>query len=353
MQGKLIELPHTVCRYTCTINGIMDVYQWQTGQRLPSEFMMITSGMADFIYLKHKRARPPFMVFWGQGLKQQYENLERIFELKIEIKEGRSFNFALGLVKEEIDEGNPVVIGPLDMFYLEYRPEFFQRVHAFPHFALAVGYNDLERGIFLHDCDLPGVQPLSYESLRLAWQRDEPGYIKRNAVITFSVPGKPLPFKDLVKRGLLLKAEQMLNPPVRSWGLPGMRKLAQEFSKWGEFLSEEDYRSALENLAMYANTPPTLAPEIDNFTGRRKEFSGLLRELAVLTGIKELEDIAKGFAASGELISRISHIILDWLKGEKDSRAEIPELLLEVADIEQEGYLRIKGILKEDSDVLP
>jgi len=344
MQEKLIELPHAVCPYTCMVNGIRDVYQWRTGQRLPDEFMMITSGMAGFVYLKHKRAKPPFMVFWGQSLKQQYKNLEQIFGLKVHINEGRSFAFALKLVKREIDAGNPVVVGPLDLFHLEYRPEFFHKVHAFPHFALAVGYSDLERKIFLHDCDLPGVQELSYENLELAWERDEPGYIRRNAVITFSIPEEPLEFRELVRKGLLLKAEQMLNPPISNFGVPGLRKLAQEFPRWEEFLREEDYRSALELMVMYANTPPTLAPEINNFTGRRKEFSKLLMELSALTGMKGLTSVAEAFASSGEIIRRISHILLDWLKGERDARGEVSRLLFEVAAIEEEGYLKIKGI---------
>ena len=49
---KTIEFPHTVCRYTCMVNGLRDVYQWKTGQMLPDEFMLITSGFASFVYLK-------------------------------------------------------------------------------------------------------------------------------------------------------------------------------------------------------------------------------------------------------------------------------------------------------------
>lgn len=49
MTRKLIEIPHTVCPYTCMVNGIGDVYLWKTGQPLPNEFVMITSGMASLI----------------------------------------------------------------------------------------------------------------------------------------------------------------------------------------------------------------------------------------------------------------------------------------------------------------
>jgi len=52
------------------VNGLRDVYQWKTGQMLPDEFMLITSGFASFVYLKNKRFKPPFMVFWGRNLKE-------------------------------------------------------------------------------------------------------------------------------------------------------------------------------------------------------------------------------------------------------------------------------------------
>ncbi len=242
MQKKIIEIPHTVCPFTCTVNGLGDVYRWKTGQMIHDEFLMSTSGMASFFYLKLKKAKPPFMVFWSQGIKKQYKNLEHIFGFKINIKEGRSFNFALNKVKQEIEKGNPVVIGPLDMFYLEYRNEFFQKIHAFPHFVLAVGYDDTESKLFLYDCDLSGMQILSYNNLKLAWGKDEPGYMKRNAVITFSLSEKHLPLHKVIKKGLLLKANEMLNPPIRNLGIPGIRKLAKEFLGWEKQLSKEDYK---------------------------------------------------------------------------------------------------------------
>ena len=342
MEQKIIELPHTVCPYTCMVNGLRDVYQWKTGQTLPDEFMMITSGMASFVYLKHKKTKPPFMVFWGQNLKYQYRNLEHIFGFEISVREGRSFDFSLNLVKKEIDKGNPVVIGPLDMFYLEYRDEFFQKIHIFPHFVLTVGYNDHEDELFLYDCDLSGIQRLSYDNLRLAWQRGEPGYIKRNAVITFSLSERRLTLNEVVKRGLLLKANQMLNPPISNLGIPGIRKLAEEFLGWETLLSREDYKLALENMAMYANTPPTLSPEVDNFTGRRRELSELLMELASLTNIGGLKT-GSSVVIAGVEVGRVEHISLD------DYRANVSLNIPSDIKIQEDAIasVKTKGLIGE------
>jgi len=308
--------------------------------------MMVFSGFADFVYLKDRRAIPPYMVFWARGVKEHYRGLEHIFGFRFTIKEGRSFSFALKSVKEEINGGNPVIIGPLDLFHIEYRPEF-HRVHTSAHFVLVVGYDDKEGKIFVHDCDLSGIQSLSYENLRLAWGRDEPGYIKKNAVITFQLPKEKPEIKEVLIRGLLFKTEQMLSPRTKNYGIPGMRKLAEEFPFWEEYLNEEAYKTALELMAMYSNTPPTLIEGIDNFTGKRKELAVTLREIAELTNNHPLGEVAEKFTASGELIREIAHIIIEWLKGGNDRRKEIPNLLREIAHIEEEAYEDIKEDIKQ------
>ncbi len=99
-------------------------------------------------------------------------------------------------------------------------------------------------------------------------------------------------------------------------------------------------------MAMYANTPPTLLPEVDNFTGRRKEFSQLLKELALLTDIGGLNAVAEKFFISGEIIKQISHIVLEWLKDQGDRRNEISKFLLEIANIEEVAYYEIKELMK-------
>jgi len=328
------------------VNGLGDVYRSKTGQTFSDEFLMIISGMAGFAYIKNKKAEPPFMVFWGQSLKNQYKNLEQVLGLKIKIIEGKSFNLAMKLLREEINRRSPVIIGPLDMFYLEYH-EFFDKKHAFPHFVLVVGYDDNDRKIFLYDCDLMDLQKLSYENLKIAWEKGEPGYVKKNAVTTFSVPYKSLSFDESVKAGLILKASQMLNPTIKNLGIPGIRKLAVEFPDWEKFLGTEDYKMALENMARYANSPPTLSRGFNDFTGKREDFSKLLKELGTITHEKLLLSLSESFSTSGKLIREISLIILDRLEGKSDRRKFIPQLLMKVADIEEEAYGAIKGIYNE------
>jgi len=331
---KILKIPHGVCRYTCTANGIRDIYQCETHQYIPGEFMTVLTGFADFVYLKNKKAKPQFMVFWAKSLKEHYKALEDIFGFKIQIRENRSFPFALNLAKKEVNGDNPVIIGPLDMFHLEYRRDLFHKAHTTAHFVLVAGYDDNNEKLYVHDCDLHGLQTLGYENLKLAWQKDEPGYIRKNAVITVSLSDNmPMFNKELIKRALSFKAEQMLNPVIKNFGIPGMRKLAKEFSSWQSYLDKKDYRTALELMAMFANVSPTLVKGIDNFSAKRKELSNLLKELAKLTKEESFREISYGFELSGELISNIAHIIVNYLKGKKDERKAIPGLLETITTI--------------------
>jgi hypothetical protein len=324
------------------VNGIKDVYEWKTGQKLPCMFMMILSGMAGFTYLKFKRAKPPYMVFWGPAIKVQYENLREIFGIDIRVEnEGRSFTRAMKILKKNIDEGNPVVIGPLDMFYLEYR-EFFMKFHVTAHFVVVVGYDDSAKRVYLYDCDFEELKSVSYENLQQAWNTDEKGYLKKNSVVTFTIPRTVQSIDLLVKKGLLHKANEMLNPPIKNFGIPGIRKLSREFLEWERWMSKEDYILALKNLVMFANVPPTLNREIDNFTALRREFSNLLKELYRCTGDSNLEQLSCYFKSSGKSIEQLCHIILDYLEFKEDNRSEIPRLLLLTAKTEEEAYNWIK-----------
>jgi hypothetical protein len=342
--SRVLQLPHSACSFTCMVNGIQDVYEHQIGHKLPCMFMMILSGMAGFTYLKFKRARPPYMVYWGPSIKVQYRNLNEIFGIDIKIRnEGRSFTGAMKILKKSIDEGKPAVIGPLDMFFLEYS-EFFMKLHVTAHFVLVVGYDDSANRVYMHDCNFNELKSASYNNLEQAWDSDEKGYLRRNSVITFKVPTAAQSLDMLVRKGLSHKAHEMLNPPTRNFGIPGIKKLSREFSEWKNSMNKEDYIMALKNLVTFANVPPTLSQEVDNFTALRKEFSILLKELHTYTKDPTLKQLSNYFKNSGELIEQLCHVILNHLDSKEDRKSEIPRLLASIAETEEEAYNLMKRI---------
>lgn len=56
-----------------------------------------------------------------------------------------------------------------------------------------------------------------------------------------------------------------------------------------------------------------------------------------------LEHLSDCFRDSGEQIRLMCHIILNYLDRKEDRRDEIPELLLQTAEIEREAYDSIRN----------
>ena len=103
---QLIELPHKVCACSCMINGLEDLYEEKTGERLPDWLLLHLSGLLGFVYIKNKQAPAPRMVFWGSNLaKRQYETLADVVGFRWQMTSQCSFPFTLRRVKECVDQG--------------------------------------------------------------------------------------------------------------------------------------------------------------------------------------------------------------------------------------------------------
>jgi hypothetical protein len=118
--------------------------------------------------------------------------------------------------------------GALDMYYLHYYPDLYRKHHVPIHYVLVVGYDDDKQVVFVQDCSHKGVQEIPYEEFKESLDVNVPGMSKKNAMRTFTLPQKLPSEFEAAKKAFAYKAERFLNPPVRLFGLPAMRKLADE-----------------------------------------------------------------------------------------------------------------------------
>lgn len=79
---------------TCMVNGLEDLYEWETGVRLPDRLFFYLSGMAGFAYIKVKRAPIPRFVGWGAVPKRQYAALAEVVGFDWDMLEDRSFKYS-------------------------------------------------------------------------------------------------------------------------------------------------------------------------------------------------------------------------------------------------------------------
>jgi len=322
---KIISLPHKLCDSTCYVNGLEDVLAWK-GSSFTDFLLSVVGGMASFTYLKFRSARPPYMVYWSTNPKYLLRNLERLVGFSQVVTEGKSFKITFARLKESIERHEPVMAGALDMYYLHYYPGIYHRYHVPIHYFLVVGYDDQEQVVFVQDCGRTAVEKVPYAEFEKALNVKVPGMSGKNTFRVFKLPEKIPSELHVARKGFEFKAEQMLRPPVKMFGIPAMRKLADEIVLW-------DNKECFEHLVTYATTPPELPSSFERSDGMRFAQAGVLENLGERYKVDEWINASKLFRGSGHLIVELCKTAI-----ERDSE-KCSGLVTQIADIEEKAYL--------------
>ncbi len=325
---KILNLPHRVCKSTCFSNGLEDILEWK-GKKYINYLLPILGGMGEFTYLKFKKAKPPQMVFWGANTRYLMKDLEKIIGFKQVLIENRTFKKTFAKIKEFIDNEQPVVAGALDMYYLNYYPEIYHKKHIPIHYILAVGYDDNKEEVYVHDCGQENIQKISYDDFEKALNVNIPGMSKKNTIRTFVLPCKLPSELEIAQKGLSFRAEKMINPPVKIFGISAMRKLAKEVFDWKD-------KKSFEHLVIYATTPPELPKTYEKSDGMRFWKSYVLKKLEEKYKIDKWLRTSVMFQESGKLIIEICKAAI------KQDRNKISNLILKVAALEETAYKILK-----------
>lgn len=359
MSKKMITLPHHVSDYECMWNGIEDIYQLKSGEKLPDYFFFALAGYGNFAYIKQKIQKGDTYertvhAAWNDGrTKKMYERLASIVGFQYKHIEGRTFHYTMKKVKEQINQGMPVVLGALDMYYLPYYPKFYEKIHIPIHYVLMVGYDEEANCVYVQDCGLEGEQVLSMDILEKALAIEKTSLSDKNTICLLTFDEQLKSVGEIATKAFSQKAKSQLYPPVKFLGIPGMRKLAKEFKQLQYELTEEQYNKMITNILMFTGTVPCLpntvygSKEKDfvKHMAAREELAGVLRAIGKEYGIKEYENAADYFIESGLYIQEMCDLLTAYLLQEKthcDSLGEkISELIYKIADIEEKAYISI------------
>jgi len=326
---RLNTLPHRVCESTCYVNGLADILTWKGADY--SDFLLaVVGGMAGFTYFRFKRADPPCMVYWGANPKYLMKDLAKVVGFKETVIEGKAFKSTFPRLKAFIDNGQPVMAGALDMYYLHYYSDLYMKAHVPIHYVLVVGYDDEEGVIFVHDCSFEKVQKIPYDEFEKSMDVNVPGMSRRNTMRAFALPQKIPSEFEVAKKGFSYKAQRFLEPPVRLFGIPAMRKLAEEILEW-------DNKKCFEHMVTYATTPPLLPKTFENSHGMRFWQADVLKVLGSKYNVSSWTEASTLFRRSGEKIMKLCEETL------KQNRQEASNSLLEIAEIEEQAYRLLKA----------
>ncbi len=323
--STVLKLPHEVHEGTCYVNGLFDILTWK-GARYDYFLLPVIGGMAGFAFLKFKTAKPPCMVYWGANSKYLIEELAEIIGFSEILSEGKAFRNEFPKMKAYLDEGQPLMVGAMDMFYLHYYPDLYHKQHVPIHYVLLVGYDDERRIVFVQDCSVPGVQEISYEEFEKALNVSVSGMSKKNTYRAFEMPSWFISELELAEKGLTHKAEQMLKPDVNMLGIPAMHKLAKDLRHWTD-------KACFRHMVAYAGlTPPLIDEDLSHNDGGRFELARVLKKMGQTYSRRIWEEASNLFAKSGESIIQLCNKALSY-DGENCSK-----LLQEIAGIEEKAY---------------
>lgn len=357
MPKKVIKLRHKVCDYTCMWNGIEDLYQTKLNEDIPDYFFFCLSGIGRFVYLKFKHGNIIRMASWNDGrTKKMYSSINDIVGFKYKHIEGRKFDYTMKRAKEQIDNERPVVFGCLDMYYLSYYPKFYYKEHIPIHYILMVGYDDDEQCVYVYDCGIEEVQKIKYETLEKALNIEKTSLSDKNSMCIIELDEEIKSIREIAIKGFYEKANQMLNPKVGFCGISGMRKLSKEILSWKNELTVEEYETALRHIVMCTGTVPILPnrllmieekDEIEHQAARR-EYGELLMKLAEKYGFQQWKAASNFFSKSGSIIQEMTDLIVDYLLKESKELNRLPNMINQIADLEEKAYQNIlEGIKYE------
>lgn len=326
---KQLNLPHHVADYLCPINGLCDIYEWKTGNRLPDDLLFYSK--VGFQLISQKKAVSPKMIFLGQGSigKREYNYWKELLGYTVISGEGKVFKSTFKDIKDLLDNDIPTILFGLDMYHLPYQKKFYHNCHIPGHVVLMVGYD--EKNVYVHDNSKMEVQSIPIDDLQQAWANDYIGISKKNAYfgIDMNCPNHDISY--IVQHGIGTNANLYLNSPLSFIGKKGIDRLIKEFPTWENIFAKNELRNIYLHFIEYTGSIlPELPYELNqNNSGifnphqaSRDMFSAALLKYKSI-GTSSWEEAAHYFQISGRIIEEIVNEFIKDVNQQCFSRSDM------------------------------
>lgn len=351
---RIIEgFSHHKDDYECMWNGIEDIYINKTEERIPNQFFFAMSGFCGFAYIKTNKADIKRMVSFGDGrTAQMYKLLSPVVGFDFRFIVSKTPDIALAKAKKEIDAGYPVVIGALDMYYLEYYTKLYHKEHIPFHYILMVGYDDEREVIYLYDCGREERLELSYNNLLLGMCAEYEGLSKQNTICIIRM-NNPNSKKYIIKTALEYKANLFVKPPTGFLGINGLRKFAKEFPFWEDEIGKDETIKILKGMVDFFGSVPKTPNKLLGINEKeeitymcsRDKMGTLLKELGHDYENAQLNEAGDLFLESGLEFEKLCGVFVDYIHENSEYKDKAVPIILNIADLEYNAFgLVLDGI---------
>jgi hypothetical protein len=332
----------------CVTNSLQKIFH-AYGHPLSEEMLLGLGAGMGFIYWQMKipgQTQDTIFVGGRGNMKDFYSDLESRTGVRIREITTASAAKAESALLDALKQEKPVFLGG-GMGYL---PWFhFPVEYHFGGHAFVVCGCDGDQTLLASDMDqqMSGKKKGFYSPITLAQLRQARGstfkpFPPKHLRLEFDFSGFRAPARAEILSGIAEAAEVHLDPPIKNFGVPGMRHTAKQILTWPRQFDADTLRANLFNLYVFI--------EIGGTGGGcfRSMYARFLEEGAEIAGLPDLREIAAAFHDSARRFTAIALLFQNALEGgltSSDLIARISEAsaqFLSIADLEEKAWKRLQ-----------
>ena len=322
--------------YHCWSNSVTKIYH-HYGLALSEEMLFGLGEGLSFMYWEQK-GNPPFI--GGRGnIKSFVQDIGKRTGVGVSEKSTTSTRKAQKVLLQQMEKEEPLMVR-VDMGFLPYFNFGDGEYHFGSHTIVICGYDGQDR-VLISDIDqkASGEKEGIYASMTLEQLNEARGstykpFPPKNIYFEFDFASSHPPTAEDILSAVRQNSEAMLNPPIKNFGIKGIRRAAREIKRWPKRFDKGDLCT---NLFMFY-----VMTEIGGTGGGmfRPMYGRFLEEAAAITGKDLLLQAAQPIFESGGRFSQAARLFENALEGGEfeDKVAKAADLLESSAKLEEEAF---------------
>ncbi|MDP6157148.1 MAG: BtrH N-terminal domain-containing protein [Candidatus Thermoplasmatota archaeon] len=269
---------------------------------LREEMLLGLGGGLGFIYWYMKNMPAPFIGGRTGGRNEEFMvNMLKRIGGNCEVYRSGSPKRGYEELKKILRNKQPAYVYG-DMAYLPYMaiPE---DAHFGYHTFVVYGIDEETNTVYVGDRGKNGVN-MSIDDLNLARNSKFPPFPPKNQLLKISLPDEIIDLRPGILEAIRDCVYQMMNPPIRNFGLAGIKKWASLVPKWPKMFKGSYLFNCIFNVFIYIEIGGTGGSSF------RPMYADFLREAAILLEKPSLEKVASLFECSANIWSEIAALAL-------------------------------------------
>lgn len=274
---------------------------------LSEEMLLGLGGGIGFIYWYMKQMPAPFVGGRYGGRNEEFLiNIYRRIGGDAALFETTSVKKGHKELLDMLQNGEPVYTY-VDMAYLPYIaiPE---DAHFGAHTIAVYGIDEEGDTVYIAD---RGKNPVTctVEDLKKARSSKYPPFPPKNRLLKIEYPARVKDLQEWITEAIKECCHAMLHPPIKNFGLEGIKRWATMVKKWPDQFTGLDLYGCLMNVYIYIEIGGT------GGSAFRSMFARFLREASCITNNSELDEVAALYEECGKVWSAIAEAALpdSWL----------------------------------------